>query len=142
MDPDTFDPAHGQGDYRVRMDWGPTGAAATSASYAVVVDVLSFTTTVSVALDQGIEVFPYRWRDKGAAAHAMRHAATLAVGRFEALGLEGRHVSLSPASLREAHDLERLVLPSPNGSATCFRVASPGVQPPDRRRGRAARGAQ
>src|SRR3546814_2899348 len=86
MDPDTFDPAHGQGDYRVRMDWGPTGAAATSASYAVVVDVLSFTTTVSVALDQGIEVFPYRWRDKGAAAHAMRHAATLAVGRFEALG--------------------------------------------------------
>ncbi|HEY9564132.1 MAG TPA: 2-phosphosulfolactate phosphatase [Nocardioides sp.] len=139
MDPDTFDPAHGQGDYRVRMDWGPTGAAATSASYAVVVDVLSFTTTVSVALDQGIEVFPYRWRDKGAAAHAMRHAATLAVGRFEALGLEGRHVSLSPASLREAHDLERLVLPSPNGSAICFELASPGVQHPERRAGSAAR---
>src|SRR5690606_32408509 len=116
---------------RVRMDWGPVGAAATApaggAAYAVVVDVLSFTTTVSVALDHGIEVFPYRWRDSGAAAHAMKYGATLAVGRFEALGLEGRHVSLSPATVRERAAepgaITRLVLPSPNGSAISFALA-------------------
>ncbi|MDT0202350.1 2-phosphosulfolactate phosphatase [Nocardioides sp. AE5] len=131
-----FARAHRQPDHRVRLEWGPTGAAALAeqgSTYAVVVDVLSFTTTVTVALDHGIEVFPYRWRDSGAAAHAMRHGATLAVGRFEALGREGRHVSLSPASLRqvaaEPGQLTRLVLPSPNGSTICFDLAErgPGV---------------
>src|SRR3546814_13598676 len=63
----------------------------------------------------------------------------MSVGLFESRGLECRHVSLSPASLREAHDLERLVLPNPNGSAICFELASPGVQHPERRAGSAAR---
>ena len=36
---------------------------------AVVVDVLSFTTTVSVALDRGVEVVPHRWADDTAAQH-------------------------------------------------------------------------
>ena len=45
--------------------------------------------------------------------------AVLAVGRFEALGrTDARHVSLSPASLLKADGIERLVLPSPNGSTT------------------------
>jgi 2-phosphosulfolactate phosphatase len=127
MTTDDFDAAHRQQANRVRMDWGPTGALAVESAYAVVVDVLSFTTTTSVALDRGIEVFPYRWRDSGAAAHAMRHGATLAVGRFEALGLEGRHVSLSPAMLREADAISRLVLPSPNGSAISFEMTETGT---------------
>ncbi len=111
------------------MEWGPTGATAVPADYAVVVDVLSFTTTLSVALERGIEVFPFRWRDSRAAEHAMRHGATLAVGRFEALSRgDARHVSLSPASLSEVEGIERLVLPSPNGSAIAFALADSGAQ--------------
>ena len=111
------------------MEWGPTGATAVPADYAVVVDVLSFTTTLSVAVERGIEVFPFRWRDSRAAEHAMRHGATLAVGRFEALSRgDARHVSLSPASLSEVAGIERLVLPSPNGSTIAFALADSGAQ--------------
>ena len=122
-------PGHDQSSYRLRMEWGPTGAAAVPADYAVVVDVLSFTTTLTVALERGIEVFPFRWRDSRAAEHAMRHGATLAVGRFEALSRgDARHVSLSPASLSEVEGIERLVLPSPNGSTIAFALADSGAQ--------------
>jgi 2-phosphosulfolactate phosphatase len=122
-------PGHDQSTYRLRMEWGPTGATAVPADYAVVVDVLSFTTTLSVALERGIEVFPFRWRDSRAAEHALRHGATLAVGRFEALSREdARHVSLSPASLSAVEGIERLVLPSPNGSTIAFALAESGAQ--------------
>lgn len=120
-------PGHDQSTYRLRLEWGPIGAEAVRADYAVVVDVLSFTTTLSVAVERGIEVFPFRWRDARAAEHAMRHAATLAVGRFEALSRgDARHVSLSPASLAEVEGVERLVLPSPNGSSIAFALADAG----------------
>ncbi len=120
---------HDQSRYRVRMEWGPTGAASVPADYAVIVDVLSFTTTLTIALEQGIEVFPYRWKDARAAEHAVRHGATLAVGRFEVVSRGGpRHVSLSPASMAEVTGLERLVLPSPNGSTIAFGMAESGAQ--------------
>lgn len=122
-------PGHDQSNFRLRMEWGPTGAAAVPADYAVVIDVLSFTTTLSVAVERGIEVFPFRWRDSRAAEHALRHGATLAVGRFEALSRgDARHVSLSPASLSEVEGIERLVLPSPNGSTIAFALADTGAQ--------------
>ena len=120
-------PGHDQSSYRLRLEWGPTGAEAVRADVAVVVDVLSFTTTLSVAVERGIEVFPFLWRDSRAAEHALRHAATLAVGRFEALSRgDARHVSLSPASLAEVEGVERLVLPSPNGSSIAFGLADAG----------------
>ena len=122
-------PGHDQSTYRLRMEWGPTGAEAVPADFAVVVDVLSFTTTLSVALERGIEVFPFRWKDSRAAEHAVRHGATLAVGRFEALSRgDARHVSLSPASLAEVDGVQRLVLPSPNGSTIAFALAESGAQ--------------
>ncbi len=122
-------PGHDQSTYRLRLEWGPTGADAVPADVAVVVDVLSFTTTLTVAVERGIEVFPYRWKDARAAEHAMRHGATLAVGRFEALSRgDARHVSLSPASLAEVEGVQRLVLPSPNGSTIAFALADSGAR--------------
>lgn len=113
---------HGQTRYSLRSDWGLSGAAAVVAGcdVAVVVDVLSFTTTLSVAADRGVTVFPYRWRDERAAAFAADRDATLAVDRSQALG---EQVSLSPASVRRAGSLQRLVLPSPNGSTISFQLA-------------------
>ncbi|MEV7607572.1 2-phosphosulfolactate phosphatase [Paenarthrobacter sp. NPDC089322] len=108
----------------VRFEWGLDGARAVAphADLAVVVDVLSFTTCVSVAVDRGAHVFPFPMRDVAASEFAAHHGAVLAGPR----GSEG--LSLSPLSLRRASHLERVVLPSPNGSALSHHLASTARQ--------------
>jgi 2-phosphosulfolactate phosphatase len=105
--------------YDVRFEWGPAGAAALapSSSCLVVVDVLSFSTSVTVAAEAGTRVYPCAWPDESAGEFARSHRAELAVGR-RAVSAE-RPWSLSPAALRRAPFVPRLVLPSPNGSAIC-----------------------
>ncbi|QZY29222.1 2-phosphosulfolactate phosphatase [Nocardioides coralli] len=122
------DPTHTQSDHRVRLEWGPTGAGsvAGTADVAVVVDVLSFTTSVSVAVGRGITVHPCRWRDARAAAYAAELGANLALQRQDA-GWRPGAVSLSPLSLQRARGIERLVLPSPNGSTICAALNEQGV---------------
>lgn len=112
--------AHSQDRHAIRLEWGPTGArelatyaARHSDVIAVVVDVLSFTTCVSVAVDRGMRVHPYPWRDESAEAFAAARGALLA--RPRAVSGEG-DVSLSPASIRAARHSRAIVLPSPNGS--------------------------
>jgi 2-phosphosulfolactate phosphatase len=117
--------------YDVRFEWGPAGAAALapSSSCLVVVDVLSFSTSVTVAVEAGTRVYPCAWpaepaTESGAepaAEFARSHRAELAVGR-RAVSAE-RPWSLSPAALRRAPFVPRLVLPSPNGSAICAAAA-------------------
>ncbi|WP_166135301.1 2-phosphosulfolactate phosphatase [Nocardioides ochotonae] len=114
-------PAHTQRQ-AVRFDWGLPGALAQDADVTVVVDVLSFTTTLTVALERGIEVFPFGANDVRATSYALTRDATLAVGRRRALPGE---VSLSPNSVATADPaVRRLVLPSPNGSSICFALAA------------------
>ncbi|WP_222594542.1 2-phosphosulfolactate phosphatase [Cellulomonas xylanilytica] len=111
---------------RVRLEWGLTGALHLlgpdgSASLVVVVDVLSFSTAVTVACDQGVVVHPYPHRDPAAAdALAARLGASLAQPRGD-----GR-LSLSPASLLDLRG-GRLVLPSPNGATIAHGLASTGA---------------
>jgi len=118
----------GQGDYAVRLDWGPVGAQATRAEVAVVVDVLSFTTAVTVAVERGTRVYPYRWRGAQAAAFAAEQDAVLAVGRLEAskAGTPAAP-SLSPAGLLTGTPVPRLVLPSPNGSTIAAALERSGA---------------
>ncbi|MBO0847116.1 MAG: 2-phosphosulfolactate phosphatase [Nocardioides sp.] len=123
-------PEHGQASYSRRLDWGLTGARALVADarpgdVAVVVDVLSFTTTLSVAVERGIEVLPYPWAVARAPSYAAERGAVLARGRRE--GLAEGAVSLSPASFDDVSGVERVVLPSPNGSAIAFGLAEAGV---------------
>jgi 2-phosphosulfolactate phosphatase len=120
-------PGHDQAAYAVRCEWGPVGAALVPADVAVVVDVLSFTTTVSVAVGQGIDVLPFGWRDDRARAYAASRDALLAVGRLEAREQEG-NVSLSPAAMTEVTGVDRIVLPSPNGSTITVALAGTGAR--------------
>lgn len=111
---------------RVRLEWGLAGARQLlgpdgSASLVVVVDVLSFSTAVTVACEQGVVVHPYPHRDPaGARALAARLAAALAQPRGD-----GR-LSLSPASLLGLQG-GRLVLPSPNGATIAHGLADTGA---------------
>lgn len=124
---------HGQAGYDVRLDWGPAGARALAADarpgdVAVVVDVLSFTTTLTVALERGILVHPYPWAEADAASYAEERAAVLATGRRA--GLQSGALSLSPRSFDQAAavaGVERVVLPSPNGSSIAFGLADAAV---------------
>jgi 2-phosphosulfolactate phosphatase len=111
-----------QPDCDLRLEWGLPGVRALAASSraVVIVDVLSFSTAVEIAVGRGASVLPYRWRDPSAVQFATAHGAVLAEH------VRGHGYSLSPASLRSIPPGTRLVLPSPNG-ATLSLSAGPAV---------------
>jgi 2-phosphosulfolactate phosphatase len=85
-------------------------AVAPTSDAVVIVDVLSFSTAVDIAVSNGASVLPYRWKDDSAKRFAKEKLALLASDRTSA------GYSLSPASLRSIAPRTALVLPSPNGS--------------------------
>lgn len=113
MNPELAEAAR-QSSYDIRFEWGLQGldAVAAGCRSVVVVDVLRFTTAVTVAVGRGAAVLPFAWRQADAAAYAERHDAELASSERQP-GMW----SLSPTDLQQAHHRLRLVLPSPNGSA-------------------------
>jgi 2-phosphosulfolactate phosphatase len=102
-----------QADFEIRCEWGEGGVAALAAisDVVIIVDVLSFSTCVAIAVQRGAMVFPYRGRHEGAADFAGSANAELAGRRGS-----GAPYSLSPASLLALPAGFRLVLPSPNGA--------------------------
>lgn len=101
-----------QAAYDIRCEWGRHGAALLSpcCDVLIVVDVLSFSTSVEVATSQGAAIYPYRYKDATAAQFAASISAVVADGKDE------RGYRLSPSSLQLLPPQTRLVLPSPNGA--------------------------
>jgi 2-phosphosulfolactate phosphatase len=95
---------------------------APSVDIIVIVDVLSFTTCVDVALGRGAEVYPYKMNDGSAAEFARQVGAEVADHRDSGAGF-----SLSPTSLADVPSDTRIVLPSPNGAALAFGAADAGA---------------
>ncbi|MBI3708804.1 MAG: 2-phosphosulfolactate phosphatase [Proteobacteria bacterium] len=102
-------------------EWGADGAQFRRADVAIVVDVLSFSTCVSVAVDRGACIYPFSHGHGRARALADAVGATCAMKRGE-----GRY-SLSPATLAKAVPGERIVLPSPNGAMLSLAQQAPVV---------------
>jgi 2-phosphosulfolactate phosphatase len=100
--------------FDVRLEWGLAGARELSMSCAtlVVVDVLSFSTSVEIAVSRGATVYPCA---TVVAAPVVSRGAIVA-SSWRTRGPGGGY-SLSPASLLHIPAGTRLVLPSPNGSA-------------------------
>jgi 2-phosphosulfolactate phosphatase len=99
---------------KVHCEWGLNGLEALRDHCAVVVivDVLSFSTAVDVAIHRHARIYPFPHGDEDAARdEAARVGARLAASRRG-----GGELSLSPASLTKLNPGERLLLPSPNGS--------------------------
>ena len=109
--------------FEVRFGWGPNGlrTLAPLVEAVVIVDVLSFSTAVDVALDRGVVVFPYRWHN------GTEFAFAASVGAEVAAKEPGDGWSLRPSSLVEAPAGLRLLLPSPNGSALAFGASDAGA---------------
>jgi len=102
-----------QSAYDIRFEWGSDGLAALlgSSDVIVIVDVLSFSTCVDVAVGRGACVFPFA--ETGDAARAFAAEAGAVCAGVRSLD----RYSLSPASLARVPRGERIVLPSPNGAA-------------------------
>lgn len=100
----------------VALEWGPLGARtlAERSDVVVVVDVLSFSTALTIAIERGARVWPHTGGEP-ARQLAREIDAVLAGNRSSHEGL-----TLSPASLLAVDSDTRLVLPSPNGSSIAF----------------------
>jgi 2-phosphosulfolactate phosphatase len=97
--------------FDVRLEWGLPGARelSTSCSTLVLVDVLSFSTSVEVAVSRGATVYP---------CATVAEAPAVSTGAIVASSWRTPDgYSLSPASLVDIPAGVRLILPSPNGSA-------------------------
>ena len=110
-----------QQEFDIRCEWGRHGVTvlAPISDVVIIVDVLSFSTSVDIAVQRGAVVFPYRWKDDTAAEFAVSIHAELA----DPKRMKGRY-SLSPQSLLHIRSGTRIVLPSPNG-ATLTLTAKP-----------------
>ena len=108
-----------QAEYEARCEWGLQGLLhlAPISDAVVIVDVLSFSTAVDIAVANGAFVLPYRWNDASAQQFAGERHALLASAHHSQASY-----SLSPASLRAIPSGKALVLPSPNGSTLCLEV--------------------
>lgn len=108
----------------VELEWGPMGARALAerCDALVLVDVLSFTTSVTIAVRGGVLVWPHAYGAEGAEHLAREIGAVLARGRSTREG-----PTLSPASLLDLTPGTRLILPSPNGSGIAHTVISAGI---------------
>lgn len=100
--------------YEIRCEWGAHGLRALlpGVDAIVIVDVLSFSTAVDIAVGNGAIVYPYAAYDETTVRFAQERGALLARRGREA----GSGPSLSPASLVTLAAGTRLVLPSPNGA--------------------------
>lgn len=103
-----------QSEFELRCEWGEQGIAklAPVSDVVVIVDILSFSTCVEIATNNGAVIFPYRWQDESALDYAQSVNAELA--SFKRQSSNG--YSLSPSSLIHIPAGAKLILPSPNGA--------------------------
>ena len=103
-----------QSEFDLRCEWGHKGInqLASISDVVIIVDVLSFSTAVEIATNNGAIIFPYQWKDISALDYAKSIKAELATKRTSTTGC-----SLSPQSLTKISKGTKLVLPSPNGSS-------------------------
>lgn len=101
-----------QAEFDIRLEWGEQGVnlLAPISDLVIIVDVLSFTTSVEIATTRGATVYPYRKSMEEAREFASSISAELAEKKRDA------KYSLSPQSMLEIPAGIKLVMPSPNGS--------------------------
>lgn len=116
---------HDQNHHELRFDVGPLAAArlASLCDAVIVVDVLSFSTAVSVATARRAVVHPFPFKRKGLDGQPSPEAYAESLDALCA-GRRGKsRYSLSPPTLRNLAADDRIVLPSPNGATVSLAAA-------------------
>ena len=111
-----------QSNYECRVEWGKRGAreAAERGDITIIVDVLSFSSTVVSAVNHGAMIYPYPPNLDGK-KYAEELGGEYILGRNEAAILE--KATLSPISFNQNHANNKYVLCSLNG-AFCSWIAA------------------
>ncbi len=105
----------------VDLEWGEHGASS-SVEISVVIDVLSFSTSCTLAVARGISIYPFPYSDL--AEEFSRATGIELAGKRRAA--DARY-TLSPTSFTKPAETDRLILPSPNGSRLSLLAKSPTV---------------
>ncbi|RDI67881.1 2-phosphosulfolactate phosphatase [Nocardia pseudobrasiliensis] len=117
-------PPTDQHGFSIRLEWGREGLAALAphCGAVIIIDVLSFSTSVDIAIGRGARVLPLPWRraDSRVEEAAERAGAVAAAAKGEP------GWSLSPASLLDLPAGTLLALPSPNGATLSALAADLG----------------
>jgi 2-phosphosulfolactate phosphatase len=116
---------------QIHVEWGATGAklAAARGDIVVIVDVLSFSTSITLAVSRGATVFSFSHQEidvlGGPEAISAQLNANLIDRDRRAIN---SRFSLSPASLTNTNDNDRIIFTSLNGAnCTAAAKASPVV---------------
>jgi 2-phosphosulfolactate phosphatase len=111
-----------QSDYNIKCEWGIQGVDALKdvTDVFIIVDILSFSSCIDIAVGRGAIVYPHYKRDEETIAFAKQLGAELAVSKKD--DPEGKQYSLLLSTLMNIPSGTRLVLPSPNGSSISFAV--------------------
>ena len=76
-----------QESFDICCEWGMAGVQQLAPSdVIIIVDVLSFSTSVDIAVSRGAIVYPYRWKDDSAVRYAQERSAELAGPRNRSKG--------------------------------------------------------
>lgn len=113
----------GQSPFDIKVEWGQRGAreASERGDIVIIVDVLSFSSTVVTAIEHGAIIYPHPPpRNERAKAYAAQLGAELIQGRAEGAKYGGH--TLSPLSFSSSDRGKKLVMCSFNGAA-CTWVA-------------------
>jgi len=97
----------------INCEWGSKGISEYSeiSDVTIIIDVLSFSTCVDTALNNGAIIYPYPYKENAAEYAESKNAVLAASKRSYS------EISLSPLSFRNAVNGKSYVLPSPNGSS-------------------------
>jgi 2-phosphosulfolactate phosphatase len=126
-----------QDGFDLRIEWSLDGVRALGPHCAVliIVDVLVFTTTVDVVVEQGARVLPMPWKDERAAEAAEKAGATLTPSGLVRVG--GDHPSgvvaqtggrtLRPSSLSGLSPDTFLAIATPNGGTLSAAAGETGA---------------
>jgi 2-phosphosulfolactate phosphatase len=102
-----------QSEFNIKLEWGLPGIEqlASVSDVIIIVDVLSYSTCLDIAVSKGAIIYPYKYKDEFASEYAKSLGAELADSNRNSSGY-----TLSPASLIKIPSKTKLVLPSPNGA--------------------------
>jgi len=116
---------YNQVEFVIKFEWGINGVEmlAPVSDVIIIVDILSFSTCVDIAVGRGAIVYPFKYKDESAAEYAKSFDAELA-----SHNRSSGSYSLSPSSLINIANGTKLVLPSPNGATlSLVRSAAPVI---------------
>lgn len=100
----TFD----QAEFEIRCEWGEQGIASLApiSDVVIIVDILSLSTCVDIAVSQAATVFPYRWKDGSAVHFAASVGAELAGEKRGGPGFSPRLMNRKPVGPADQNQLQ------------------------------------